>query len=105
MTVIQVENISKVYKLGSINTGTLSHDLNKWFARLLGKEDPFQKLGNNSKKNQSKNDLFWALKNVSFDLQQGDTLGIIGKNGAGKSTLLKILSRITAPTEGAIKIK
>ena len=100
---VQVEHLSKMYRLGVINNGTLYRDIQTWFALKRGKEDPHSKIGEN--KYSGDKDHFWALKDVSFDIQQGDRVGIIGKNGAGKSTLLKILSRITAPTEGTIKIK
>ena len=105
-TVIEVENISKLYQLGQIGTGTLSHDLNRWWAKVRGKEDPFSKVDEeNDRTTLSKSGFAWALKDVSFDVQQGEVLGIIGSNGAGKSTLLKILSQITAPTKGKIKIQ
>jgi lipopolysaccharide transport system ATP-binding protein len=104
--VIRAEHISKLYRLGQLNTGTLSHDLARWWALRRGKEDPYLKVGmenDRTKKNES--NYAWALKEINFDVRQGDTLGIIGRNGAGKSTLLKILSRVTAPTHGSIKIK
>jgi lipopolysaccharide transport system ATP-binding protein len=100
---IKVEHLSKMYKLGEINNGTLWRDIQTWMAIKRKKEDPHSKIGEN--KYSWGKDHFWALKDLSFDVQQGDRLGIIGKNGAGKSTLLKILSRITTPTEGIIKIK
>jgi len=100
---IKIEHLSKMYSLGVINNGTLFQDLQSWMARKRGKEDPHSKIGENRYKGDK--DHFWALKDISFDIKQGDRLGIIGKNGAGKSTLLKILSRITTPTEGTIKIK
>lgn len=104
--VIKVENLGKQYRLGGIGTGTISHDLNRWWARVRGKEDPFLKLGEtNDRTKKGNSDLVWALKDVSFDVQKGDMLGIIGKNGAGKSTLLKILSRTTTPTVGSFKSK
>jgi len=102
-TAIQIEHLSKMYRLGEINNGTLWQDLQSWTARKFGKEDPNSKIGEN--KYSGDKDHFWALKDISLDIKQGDRVGIIGKNGAGKSTLLKILSRITTPTEGTIKIK
>jgi len=100
---IKVEHLSKMYRLGEINNGTLWQDIQTWAAKKRKKEDPHSKIGEN--KYSGDKDHFWALKDISFDVKQGDRLGIIGKNGAGKSTLLKILSRITTPTEGTIKIK
>lgn len=102
-TVIKVENVSKRYQLGTIGTKSLSGDLQRWWAKVRGREDPFLKIGQNG--NHTGKQDFWALSDISFDVQQGDAIGIIGKNGAGKSTLLKILSRITAPTSGNVKIK
>lgn len=99
---IRVENLSKYYRLGVINNGTLFRDIQSWMARLRGKEDPHAKLGS---KYDPTAEGFWALKDLNFDIKQGDRVGIIGHNGAGKSTLLKILSQITSPTEGNIKIK
>jgi len=100
---VRVENLSKMYRLGVINNGTLFRDIQTWIALKRGKEDPHSKIGED--KYSGDKDHFWALKDVSFDIKQGDRIGIIGKNGAGKSTLLKMLSRISAPTEGTIKIK
>jgi len=99
-TIIEVENISKLYKLGEIGSGSLRRDLNEWLKKsVLKKNDPYF-LEESSK--VSTHDL-WALKNVSFEVKQGDALGIIGSNGSGKSTLLKIISRIIQPTTGAVR--
>ncbi|AFM10974.1 polysaccharide ABC transporter ATP-binding protein [Turneriella parva] len=102
-TVIKVENLSKSYRLGNISTGSLHKDLQSFWARLRSKEDPNRRIG--EKVHHTKDELFWALKDVSFEVRQGDIVGIIGRNGAGKSTLLKILSRITAPTTGSLKVR
>jgi len=98
---IKVENLSKYYKLGVINNGTLFRDIQSWWARKLGKEDPHSKIGS---KYDPTAEGFWALKGLNFEIKKGDRVGIIGHNGAGKSTLLKLLSQITSPTEGSIKI-
>lgn len=104
--VIEFDKVGKQYILGSIGTGTLSQDLNRWWAKVRGKEDPFLKIGETNDRTQKGNsDFVWALKDISFNVEQGDVVGIIGKNGAGKSTLLKILSRVTSPTVGSIKVK
>ncbi len=104
--VIEVENLSKAYQLGQIGTGTISKDMERWWiTKIRGKEDPFLKIGEtNDRSTKGKTDFVWSLQDINFKISQGDTLGIIGKNGAGKSTLLKVLSRITSPTRGNIKI-
>ena len=105
-TVIEFNNVGKQYILGTIGTGTLSQDLNRWWANIRGKEDPYLKIGETNDRTQKGDSRFvWALRDISFKVEQGDVVGIVGKNGAGKSTLLKILSRVTSPTTGDIKIK
>ena len=106
-TAIKVENLSKIYRLGEIGTGTISRDLERWFKmRVLQKEDPFLKIGeSNDRSKKGSSDLVYSLKDINFEINQGDAVGIIGRNGAGKSTLLKILSRVTTPSTGRINIK
>ena len=106
-TAIEFNNISKQYRLGLVSTRTLSHDLNRWWqTAILHKEDPYLKIGSvNDRSHAADSEYVWSLKNISFKVEQGDVVGIIGKNGAGKSTLLKLLSRVTGPTTGTIKAK
>ena len=100
---IKAENLSKAYQLGEIGTGTISRDLERWYARLRGKEDPFLRIGEtNDRTSKGSSDIVWSLKDINFEIEQGDAIGIIGRNGAGKSTLLKVLSRVTSPTSGRI---
>lgn len=103
---IRIESVSKQYRLGTVGTGTLAHDLNRWWHAIRGKEDPYSKVGQVNKRDlAADSEYVWALKDVNLEVQQGEVLGIIGANGAGKSTLLKIISRITSPTSGTIKAK
>src|SRR5277367_1163928 len=104
--IIKVENLSKAYQLGNFGTGTISRDLERLWARARGKEDPFLKIGEvNDRTKKGVSDIVWSLKDINFEVEQGDAVGVIGRNGAGKSTLLKILSRVTSPTTGSVKIK
>ena len=103
-TVIKVENLSKYYRLGLIRGGTLREDVNRWIALARGKPDPLLRIGQEHHQVRKGGEI-WALNDLSLDVSQGEILGIIGRNGAGKSTLLKIISRITAPTRGRIKIR
>ena len=102
---LRVENVSKMYRLGEVGTGSLSHDLNRAWARLRGRPDPYALVGAvNDRAGEGTRDFVWALRDIDFEVGQGEIVGIIGRNGAGKSTLLKLLSRVTAPTEGKIFI-
>lgn len=104
---IKAENLSKAYQLGEFSTGTLSRDIQRRIALMRGKEDPYLKIGetNDRTVKSSGSDIVWSLKDINFEINQGDAVGIIGRNGAGKSTLLKVLSRVTTPTTGSVKIK
>jgi len=104
---ICVENLSKMYQLGQIGTGTISLDLERWFiTRVMRRPDPFVSRAEvNDRAVKGESNIVWSLKDVNFEIGQGEAVGIIGKNGAGKSTLLKLLSRVTSPTMGTIKVK
>ena len=105
--IIKADNLSKAYQIGQIGTGTISRDLERfWTTKIRGKEDPFLKIGEtNDRSVKGESDIVWSLRDINFEVSQGEALGVIGKNGAGKSTLLKLLSRVTSPTTGEIKIK
>ncbi len=98
---ISIEHVSKEYRLGVIGGGTLQGDLQSWWAKARGKEDPNSKIGSKTYKH---NERFLALNDISFDIEKGEAIGLIGHNGAGKSTLLKLISCVTAPTKGCIRL-
>lgn len=105
-TVISIEQLGKLYRLGEVGTGSLAHDVNRWWHRVRGKEDPYAKVGEeNHRDSEGKSGYVWALRDVTFQVGRGEVVGLVGRNGAGKSTLLKILSRITTPSAGSIKLK
>lgn len=96
MLAISAENVSKIYRLGEINRGQLFQDFRRWVRNRTWAPDDSA---------QPSKDVFWALKDVSFQIKEGETVGIVGANGAGKSTLLKVISRITSPSKGTIRIR
>lgn len=103
---IKIENLSKAYQIGQFSTGTLSRDIERWWALARGKEDPFLKIGEtNDRSVKGETDIVWSLKDINLKVKKGEILGVVGKNGAGKSTLLKVLSQVTTPTTGTIKMK
>ena len=102
---VKAENISKQYRLGEVGTGTISHDLNRFWSKVRGKEDPYLKIGDtNDRSSIGESDYVWSLRDINFEIEQGDAVGIIGRNGAGKSTLLKLLSKVTKPATGSFKV-
>ena len=106
-TAIEFNHVGKQYRLGLVSTGTIQHDLNRWWqTAVLRKEDPYLKIGSvNDRTQKADSDYVWALRDIDFEVEQGDVVGIIGKNGAGKSTLLKLLSKVTGPTVGSIRAR
>lgn len=103
--VVKIENIEKQYRLGLVGTGTIAHDLKRWWYLLRGLDDPYSKLGETNRQQNTDSNYIWALKNINLEIKRGEVVGLIGRNGAGKSTLLKLLSQVTSPTNGSIKIK
>jgi len=101
---LRMESVFKMYRLGQVGTGTLSHDLNRWWSKVRGKDDPASTIAVVNDRTSNGDEYIWALQDINLDVKKGEIVGIIGRNGAGKSTLLKLLSRVTSPTKGEIRV-
>ena len=103
--ILEIQSISKMYRLGVINSTTLSDDIKRVWFKIRGKEDPLLKIGEENNRLKEGGKYVWALEDINLEINEGEVVGIIGKNGAGKSTLLKLLSKVTRPTKGKIIAK